>query len=84
MRDPIEIDSQENAAVASAIAFVAAQSRSPVFDKKVTLMNNIEAHIDAIKSKNVELSSEHSIAREQLDKVTPSRGSCDEKGHRRL
>ena len=38
--------------------------------KKVTLLDNIKANIDAIKRKNVELSSELSIAREKLDKVT--------------
>ena len=65
-----ELDSQENAAVAFVVASAAGEARSSFIEKKVTLMDNIEAHIAAIKRKNVELSSELSIAREQLDKVT--------------
>jgi hypothetical protein len=66
MLDLIELDSQENAVIASAVAIL----RSSFSVKKVKVMDDIEAERDAIKHENVELSSELLIAREQLDKVT--------------
>ena len=61
----LEFDSQEQAAIASAVAEVC----SWFSEKKLKSIDDIEAHVDAIKRKNIELSSELSIAREQLDKV---------------
>jgi hypothetical protein len=69
MRDLIDLDAQEKVAVEGAIASTVIGVLSSFIEKKVTLMDNIEAQTDAIKNKNIELSSELLIVREQPDKV---------------